>query len=132
MLGGNLSLSYEKPLKIVRGSMQHLYDDTGRAYLDVYNNVPLVGHSHPRVVRAIALVSSLSSVDCGGGGWEAAGAVFALALATEVAKASTAVVAAAVNRLRIRITGRLPPLRRRTHCPTGRLALAGGRSVWRS
>src|SRR5262249_15585142 len=26
---------------------------TGRAYLDVYNNVPLVGHSHPRVVRAI-------------------------------------------------------------------------------
>jgi 4-aminobutyrate aminotransferase-like enzyme/Ser/Thr protein kinase RdoA (MazF antagonist) len=53
LLGGNLSLSYEKPLKIVRGSMQHLFDETGRAYLDVYNNVPLVGHSHPRVVRAI-------------------------------------------------------------------------------
>jgi 4-aminobutyrate aminotransferase-like enzyme/Ser/Thr protein kinase RdoA (MazF antagonist) len=53
LLGGNLSLSYEKPLKIVRGSMQYLYDDAGRAYLDVYNNVPLVGHSHPRVVRAI-------------------------------------------------------------------------------
>ena len=32
--------------------MQYLYDDTGRAYLDVYNNVPLVGHSHPRVARA--------------------------------------------------------------------------------
>src|SRR5947207_14830124 len=32
--------------------MQYLYDDTGRAYLDVYNNVPLVGHSHPRVVEA--------------------------------------------------------------------------------
>src|SRR5260221_6442460 len=53
LLGGNLSLSYEKPLKIVRGSMQHLYDEAGRAYLDVYNNVPLVGHSHARVVRAI-------------------------------------------------------------------------------
>jgi 4-aminobutyrate aminotransferase-like enzyme/Ser/Thr protein kinase RdoA (MazF antagonist) len=53
LLGGNLSLSYEKPLKIVRGSMQHLYDEEGRAYLDVYNNVPLVGHSHPRVVHAI-------------------------------------------------------------------------------
>jgi 4-aminobutyrate aminotransferase-like enzyme/Ser/Thr protein kinase RdoA (MazF antagonist) len=53
LLGGNLSLSYEKPLKIVRGYMQHLYDEEGRAYLDVYNNVPLVGHSHPRVVRAI-------------------------------------------------------------------------------
>jgi 4-aminobutyrate aminotransferase-like enzyme len=33
--------------------MQHLYDDTGRAYLDLYNNVALVGHSHPRVVQAI-------------------------------------------------------------------------------
>jgi 4-aminobutyrate aminotransferase-like enzyme/Ser/Thr protein kinase RdoA (MazF antagonist) len=53
LLGGNLSLSYENPLKIVRGYMQHLYDEEGRAYLDIYNNVPLVGHSHPRVVRAI-------------------------------------------------------------------------------
>jgi murein DD-endopeptidase MepM/ murein hydrolase activator NlpD len=51
-LGRNLSISYEHPLKIVRGWMQYLYDETGRAYLDVYNNVPLVGHSHPRVVRA--------------------------------------------------------------------------------
>ena len=53
LLGRNLSVSYRKPLKIVRGWMQHLYDETGRAYLDVYNNVPLVGHSHPRVVRAV-------------------------------------------------------------------------------
>jgi 4-aminobutyrate aminotransferase-like enzyme/Ser/Thr protein kinase RdoA (MazF antagonist) len=52
-LGRNLSVSYRRPLKIVRGRMQYLYDDTGRAYLDVYNNVPLVGHSHPRVVRAV-------------------------------------------------------------------------------
>ena len=51
-LGKNLSISYRRPLKIVRGRMQYLYDDTGRAYLDTYNNVPLVGHSHPRVVRA--------------------------------------------------------------------------------
>jgi len=51
-LGKNLSISYRHPLKIVRGWMQHLYDDTGRAYLDMYNNVPLVGHSHPRVVKA--------------------------------------------------------------------------------
>ena len=52
LLGKNLSISYEHPLKIVRGWMQYLYEDTGRAFLDVYNNVPLVGHSHPRVVRA--------------------------------------------------------------------------------
>ena len=48
----NLSVSYEKPLKIVRGWMQFLYDETGRAFLDFYNNVPLVGHSHLRVVQA--------------------------------------------------------------------------------
>ena len=53
LLGKNLSLSYDQPLKIVRGWMQYLYDDTGRALLDVYNNVPLVGHSHPRVVASI-------------------------------------------------------------------------------
>ena len=52
VLGTNLSVSYEKPLKIVRGWMQFLYDETGRAFLDFYNNVPLVGHSHPRVVQA--------------------------------------------------------------------------------
>ena len=52
LLGKNLSISYQRPLKIVRGWMQYLYDETGRAYLDVYNNVPLVGHSHPRVVKA--------------------------------------------------------------------------------
>jgi 4-aminobutyrate aminotransferase-like enzyme/Ser/Thr protein kinase RdoA (MazF antagonist) len=53
LLGKNLSISYEQPLKIIRGWIQYLYDDTGRAFLDVYNNVPLVGHSHPRVVRAV-------------------------------------------------------------------------------
>jgi len=52
LLGGSLSVSYAKPLNIVRGWKQFLYDETGRAYLDVYNNVPLVGHSHPRVVEA--------------------------------------------------------------------------------
>ena len=53
LLGKNLSISYQRPLKIVRGWMQYLYDDVGRAYLDVYNNVPLVGHSHPRVVQSV-------------------------------------------------------------------------------
>jgi 4-aminobutyrate aminotransferase-like enzyme/Ser/Thr protein kinase RdoA (MazF antagonist) len=52
LLGANLNVSYQKPLKIVRGWRQYLYDETGRAFLDVYNNVPLVGHSHPRVVQA--------------------------------------------------------------------------------
>ncbi len=52
LLGGNLRLSYREPLHIVRGSMQYLWDATGRRYLDAYNNVPHVGHCHPRVVAA--------------------------------------------------------------------------------
>ena len=59
LIGRNLSVSYNSPLKIVRGWRQYLYDDTGRAYLDVFNNVPLVGHSHPKVVRAVQKQLSL-------------------------------------------------------------------------
>jgi 4-aminobutyrate aminotransferase-like enzyme len=51
-IGPSVRPSYRRPVKIVRGFMQYLYDETGRAFLDVYNNVPLVGHGHPRVVRA--------------------------------------------------------------------------------
>ena len=52
LMGGSVRLSYERPLNFVRGFGACLYDQTGRAFLDMYNNVPLVGHSHPRVVRA--------------------------------------------------------------------------------
>ncbi len=51
-IGRSLSISYKNPLKIVRGHMQYLYDEAGRAFLDAVNNVPHVGHSHPKVVRA--------------------------------------------------------------------------------
>ncbi|MGB5893270.1 MAG: aminotransferase class III-fold pyridoxal phosphate-dependent enzyme [Ignavibacteriaceae bacterium] len=51
-LGKSLSISYKHPLKIDRGAMQYLFDDTGRTYLDCVNNVCHVGHCHPRVVRA--------------------------------------------------------------------------------
>ncbi len=53
-IGGSVRLAYRRPLKIVRGFGSYLYDEVGRAYLDVYNNVPHVGHSHPRVVEAAA------------------------------------------------------------------------------
>ncbi len=51
-MGGNVSISYRSPLKIVRGWMQYLYDDVGHRYIDAYNNVAHVGHCHPRVVEA--------------------------------------------------------------------------------
>ncbi len=47
-------LSYEHPLYLVRGEGSQMFDHEGNAYLDAYNNVPVVGHSHPKVVRAIA------------------------------------------------------------------------------
>lgn len=51
-IGPSLSVSYRKPLHIVRGVMQHLIDADGRRYLDAVNNVAHVGHAHPDVVRA--------------------------------------------------------------------------------
>jgi len=51
-LGRSLSLSYEEPLKMVRGDGVYLMDHLGRKYLDTVNNVAHVGHEHPRVVRA--------------------------------------------------------------------------------
>lgn len=47
-----LSLNFNNPLEIVSGKGAYLFDQTGRSYLDLVNNVAHVGHSHPRVVRA--------------------------------------------------------------------------------
>ncbi|MFO7538969.1 MAG: aminotransferase class III-fold pyridoxal phosphate-dependent enzyme, partial [Chloroflexota bacterium] len=58
-LGPMLSLSYQEPLHIVRGEGQYLYDVRGRPYLDMVNNVAHVGHSHPRVVAALAAQARL-------------------------------------------------------------------------
>lgn len=54
LLGPAYRLFYEHPVHFVRGEGVWLYDVDGTAYLDVYNNVPSVGHCHPRVVEAIA------------------------------------------------------------------------------
>jgi len=51
-IGPSLSAAYRRPLHIVKGWKQYLYDDEGRTYLDAVNNVAHVGHCHPRVVRA--------------------------------------------------------------------------------
>ncbi len=53
-VGRNLSVSYgAHPLNIVRGYGQYLYNEVGHRFIDAYNNVAHVGHSHPRVVRAV-------------------------------------------------------------------------------
>ncbi len=53
LLGMGAPIFYEKPVNIVRGEGVWLYDDEGRRYLDMYNNVPCVGHCHPHVVEAM-------------------------------------------------------------------------------
>lgn len=54
VLGPSLRLFYRKPVEVARASGVHLYDSEGNTYLDAYNNVPSIGHCHPRVVEAIA------------------------------------------------------------------------------
>lgn len=53
LLGPAYRLFYDTPLEPVRGEGAWLWDRQGRRYLDAYNNVPHVGHGHPRVVEAI-------------------------------------------------------------------------------
>jgi 4-aminobutyrate aminotransferase-like enzyme/Ser/Thr protein kinase RdoA (MazF antagonist) len=50
--GSNLRVSYDRPVKIVRGAGPYLYDHLGRQFLDATNNVAHVGHGHPAVVEA--------------------------------------------------------------------------------
>ena len=45
----NLKLSYRNPCLFLRGWKHYLFDEWGRPYLDAYNNVPHVGHAHPRL-----------------------------------------------------------------------------------
>lgn len=47
-------LVYRHPIKIERAEGATIYASDGRAYLDFYNNVPTVGHSHPKVVEAVS------------------------------------------------------------------------------
>jgi len=46
---------YRKPLLVVEGKMQYLFDETGRRYLDGFGGIVSVsvGHCHPRVLEAV-------------------------------------------------------------------------------
>lgn len=47
-----VSLSYGNPIYMQRAAFQYMYDGYGNTFLDAYNNIPHVGHSHPKVVEA--------------------------------------------------------------------------------
>lgn len=51
--GENSVLFYKHPIEMVSARGTWMTDSYGNRYLDMYNNVPSVGHSHPRVVEAM-------------------------------------------------------------------------------
>lgn len=53
VLGGSYRLFYRKPVHLVRGEGQYLWDADGQKYLDMYNNVASIGHAHPAVAEAV-------------------------------------------------------------------------------
>ena len=54
LMGPSYRLFYQEPFSPIRGEGVWLYDSKGEKYLDVYNNVPSVGHCHPKVVAALS------------------------------------------------------------------------------
>lgn len=53
-LSPGIFLYYKKPLMLVEGRLQYVFDETGRRYLDALGGIVTVsvGHCHPRVVEA--------------------------------------------------------------------------------
>jgi len=53
-LSPGLFLYYKKPIMIVEGKMQYVWDETGRRYLDGLGGIVTIsaGHCHPHVVKA--------------------------------------------------------------------------------
>ena len=54
VFGAGAPLFYKNPIQLVRGEDVWLFGADGRRYLDMYNNVPCVGHCHPKVVEAMS------------------------------------------------------------------------------
>jgi 4-aminobutyrate aminotransferase-like enzyme len=53
-LGAGAELFYRHPIQLVRGQGAYVFDETGRRYIDFYNNVPAVGHGNSQVADAIS------------------------------------------------------------------------------
>jgi alanine-glyoxylate transaminase/(R)-3-amino-2-methylpropionate-pyruvate transaminase len=53
-LNPGIFLYYKKPIMIVEGKMQYVWDDQGRRYLDALGGIVTisVGHCHPEMLKA--------------------------------------------------------------------------------
>ena len=54
VMGDDAPLFYDQPIEVTRGDGVWLHGVDGQRYLDLYNNVPCVGHANRRVVEALA------------------------------------------------------------------------------
>ena len=59
---GDSPLFYKEPINLESGEGVWLYDKSGKKYLDVYNNVPVAGHCHPRIVASLTNQASKLNV----------------------------------------------------------------------
>jgi 4-aminobutyrate aminotransferase-like enzyme len=53
VFGPGYHLQYSRPVNPIRAQGTKIWDASGEVLLDAYNNVPCVGHAHPRVVKAM-------------------------------------------------------------------------------
>lgn len=62
--GGLLTpLTYARPVHAVRAEGVWIHEPGGRRLLDAYNNVPVVGHCHPRVTEAVVRQTRLGATN---------------------------------------------------------------------
>ncbi|HEU5244097.1 MAG TPA: aminotransferase class III-fold pyridoxal phosphate-dependent enzyme, partial [Gaiellaceae bacterium] len=56
-------LTYARPVHALRAEGVWIYEPDGRRLLDAYNNVPVVGHCHPRVTEAVVRQTRLGATN---------------------------------------------------------------------
>jgi len=56
-------LTYARPVHAMRAEGVWIYEPDGQRLLDAYNNVPVVGHCHPRVTEAVARQTRLGATN---------------------------------------------------------------------
>lgn len=56
-------LTYARPVRAVRAEGVWIYEPDGHRLLDAYNNVPVVGHCHPRVTEAVVRQTRLGATN---------------------------------------------------------------------
>lgn len=61
-LGPHSPLFYNEPIELVSAEGVWMTDVAGKRYLDAYNNVPHVGHCHPRVIEALRAQASTLNI----------------------------------------------------------------------